>query len=508
VPLAVFLLVVCVTAALRLPAISAVPNGLHGDEASAVLEAQRIWRERWIGVYSPIAGGNPAGFYYLVALTIGAIRDPITAVRTTSALIAVATVAALFILVRSEYGLLAAAVSCLWLAINTWHRIFSRLGHVTNLWPFAAVLMAISLAQATRKRRPGWWGVAGAMTGAGLYSYNGHFVLIPLVTAFALIAVYTQEASWRSRIIQSAAFVAALAIVATPLLLYISEHPQDVLGRARELSVLNAPEWAQQSSLSAGALFIVRRYVSAWDQLSFHSVPTPVDLTGVVPLVPPASLALSAFGLVVALVRRRSPLTSLAALIVCVLPLSPALFTDFAMRRALAMAPFLALFAGIGVAELVGFAISSTAIVRTAVATAVVACLVVAARQDLAGFNRTIDAANTRWAMSPELVETTRFLSGLASDRYVYFYATRWPLNHEIIKLLAPRVVGETRGAPYANESTALTPSTGRPVFVLLGNYREWVDRIARQYPGGDIVTGNVVAGSIPGPSFIAYVVR
>src|SRR3712207_6029897 len=54
---------------LRVYQLSTLPSGLHGDEAVAGLEAQRILRDGYIGPYTPRALGFPAGPLYLTALS-------------------------------------------------------------------------------------------------------------------------------------------------------------------------------------------------------------------------------------------------------------------------------------------------------------------------------------------------------------------------------------------------------------------------------------------------------
>src|SRR3569833_4235214 len=58
VEVAAILSVLAIAVFLRAFELTTLPHGLHGDEAATGLEAQRILREGWIGLYSPLALGR------------------------------------------------------------------------------------------------------------------------------------------------------------------------------------------------------------------------------------------------------------------------------------------------------------------------------------------------------------------------------------------------------------------------------------------------------------------
>ena len=539
--LAALLLILILAAAARLVDLSSVPTGMQGDEAAAGLEAHRIRDEGWSGVYTPAAAGNPTGFYYLVAVSTSILGDSILAVRITSAVIGILTVAALYVLLRRNLGFISAASGSALLSLSLWHVIFSRLGHVTVSWPLVAVLMTISLIEALKTESWRWWGLSGAFLALGIYLYNGHIFLLTVVLLFAafhlfgwrgcfaaaslgiavwhpgwpalavlLLAIVALAFSPRVRATSqwtnATAFGAALAVIAFPMVRFVTDHRDDYFGRGRALSLFNSAEWAQQTSRTGKARLLFDRYVDVWEMLSFNPVPSVVDLTGVVPIVTPAALALSAAGLVLGLTRRFGPLVQLGALIVLTMPIAPAMFVDVALRRELVIVPFLAMFAGIAVAEILRLSRRRRWDVKIGGFAVVILVLSLITYRNVTGFATTMDSQSARWTLGPELVETTSYLDALPSDAYVYFFAIRWPFHHEVIRYLSPEARGETRGAPYGPDSIEIDPAKGQPVFVLIGEYQRLLPEIQARYPGGTIVEGPVLTDPVTGPTYIAYV--
>src|SRR3972149_1711979 len=60
-------LVTALATIVRVTELTEIPPGLHGDEGLAGMDAARILREGWVGVYLPSALGTPSGTFYWVA---------------------------------------------------------------------------------------------------------------------------------------------------------------------------------------------------------------------------------------------------------------------------------------------------------------------------------------------------------------------------------------------------------------------------------------------------------
>jgi hypothetical protein len=107
--------------------------------------------------------------------------------------------------------------------------------------------------------------------------------------------------------------------------------------------------------------------------------------------------------------------------------------------------------------------------------------------------------------LGPELVEAAGYVDELPDDTYVYFFSARWPFAHETIRFLAPDARGETRGAPYGQDSIDIDPAKGRAVFVLMGEFQLLLPEIQAKYPGGTVVEGPALTDPVTGPTYVAY---
>jgi 4-amino-4-deoxy-L-arabinose transferase-like glycosyltransferase len=458
-------------------------------------------------VYSSVAGGTPTGYYYLVALTTAVFGDSVQGIRMASALLGVATIGVLFWLLRRDFGLAAAIVASALLSISLWHRIFSRMGHLVITWPLIVLLATLALRRAIRTGLWAWWAVSGALFGAGIHFYNAHLLFLAAIGAIAVPLVVTLLIRGRLAISAVAAFAIAFTAAALPLLTFVATHPDQFVGRAETISLFNSPEWRMQTDLFDKMRFLSGRYVASWDRLSMHPEPTPIDLTGVVPLVPPAALLLSCVGLVLGIARYgHHPAVALGAVVVVVMPMMAAVFTDFAMRRAFVIAPFLALFGGIAVAQMMSIVRNRRLAIRVALAICLGCWILLIGYQELLAFRTTMVSSNTRWALGPELIEATRFLNRLPRTSFVHFYSVRWPFDHEVVRLLAPSVRGESRGAPFGNDSLDVNQTASEHVVLLLDEYRDLLPRVVQRYPGGTVVAGARSHGADDGPSYHAYV--
>lgn len=493
---------------LRTVNLEGLPYGLHGDEAVTGIEGQRILREGWIGPYSPLALGQPAGPLYLVALSVAALGNTILAVRIVPALLGTLTVVALYWLLRRSFGVTVALVGAGLLAVMSWHVHFARIGFPLESWPLLVVLAAGALVEALRTGDRRWWAAAGAALGLGLYTYNSHPLALAILLGFAGLSVAWSVWTGRERPGRLAPAVvvglAALLLAALPMLLFALDDPSGYLNRFNQTSMLRRPEWTSLD-LGGKAAFLWTRYGSFWDRACCRPLVDGADGTGVTPLVPPAMLVLVAIGVALALVGRRGPLTFAGLLLLLLLPFGSVLTDGGLARRTLALSPFLALFAAIGAVDGIAL-IRRRAYASNALSLAALALLGAIAYQNLDNyFGRFPTSDARRFVFAQEMFEASRFLRDLPADRRVYFFSERWSLDYETRQYLAPNVKGEDRstefGRPPVRGRLDVDLASGPPVFVFLGRYRAQVDQVRALYPGGSLA----VVGPTDAPSFVAY---
>ena len=92
-------------------------------------------------------------------------------------------------------------------------------------------------------------------------------------------------------------------------------------------------------------------------------------------------------------------------------------------------------------------------------------------------------------------------MATLETSDYVYFFSESSSLTHETVRYVAPDVSGEDRSAEFGEHSLDIDPANGRPVFVLLGVYRDDLVELQEIYPGGHVIR----RGENPDTEFVVY---
>jgi hypothetical protein len=273
--------VLLVATVLRLVACGEVPPGLYHDEAYHGLDAQDILRG-YFTLYFPANNGREPLFVYLVALAVGLFGRSPFALRLVAFFAGLLTVAATAAMGRALFsrrvGLLSAAV----LAVTLWHVHLSRTGFRAVLLPMFIALSAWQGALGGRTGRYRHWLAAGFLYGMSFYTYTAARFTPVALLAFGLYVLATRPAirnprsSIGSRLWRSAGLATCAALVTiAPLAAYTTIHPDVVLGRPGQVSILNpvingGDLWGTLGAhtLRTAGMFFVRG-----DRIWRHNVP-------------------------------------------------------------------------------------------------------------------------------------------------------------------------------------------------------------------------------------------
>lgn len=490
--------------ALRFWNLTVIPFGLHGDEAVAGLEGQRILREGNIGPYTSEALGQPAGPLYVMALSVKLFGNTIFAVRAVAALAGALTVLALYIVMRRSFGPATALIGAALLATMSWHVHFARIGFPLETWPLCIILTAGAVVEAIRRNDWRWWLAAGFLAGIGVYSYNAHPLFIAILALFIAcsasygLARHGREGAAR-RLLGPLAMAIAIVITALPLIAYARVPEHEYFSHARAFSIFRRAEWTSLQTESEWALFLGDRYRAYWDRVCCHPEVDAADGTGLTPLAPAGLLLLAGFGALIG-VRRRHPLALLGVFVVLLIPWASVITIDGLARRTFAAALFLALLGALPLGWLVdrGMARWRTAH-RGGRTSAMLLCgLALALLVGLGPytlhqyFRAFANSQEQDWIFNADYYGAIELMQTLPEESYIYFVAERWPLDHEMRLYLAPHIRGEDRSEDYG-QRTDLLRSEDEPtaVFILFGRYTTLIDALREQYPDGTVIRGH-----------------
>ncbi|MCJ7739092.1 MAG: glycosyltransferase family 39 protein [Anaerolineae bacterium] len=251
--LATLLVILLVAGGLRLYRLPELPQGLHYDEAANGILATGIAaakdRPIFIGAYT----GKEVLFFYWAALWIKLLGATPLALRLSSALAGVATVAAAVWMVRELLGDRAdsrwiALLSGGFLATSFWHLILSRYGFRAVTQPLmqaltiAALWHGLRLApdQASlRRQRTRWLVLAGVFCGLTGYTYLAARAFPILLGVGFLALILADREHRRARVRQIGLFILVAALVIAPEVIFWIRHPGSFLNRTQQVAAGN-----------------------------------------------------------------------------------------------------------------------------------------------------------------------------------------------------------------------------------------------------------------------------
>jgi 4-amino-4-deoxy-L-arabinose transferase-like glycosyltransferase len=507
--------VIALALVFRVHDLTGLPTGLHGDEAATGLDARRILDEGWIGPYTIMAAGQPTGPLYLYAIPVGLFGSDVLSLRIVPAVLGSLTVGLLYVTTARSYGRVAGLFAAVLLAGMQWHIHYSRIAYPLIAWPLLAVGLVAALSAAVQSTRWSTWVLAGALCGGGIYLYNAHVGLIAICFLFLLgWLVAHRYQPLLPDLGRVGLFVLAMFIVAIPMIDYARDHQDFYFAHFERDALTNTPEWAAQENIADKAGLIRERYVDYWRKVVSRPAPDGLDGMGTSPVLSRGLFFVAFAGVPMAL-WRRPHLAVLALLVVLLMPFASVMTVDAFARRTLVMAPFVALFGGVALAELVRLGsggarrwtlawggrrwqprVSAT----VASAGAVLICASIIWAESTAYFSTFRAHSVNRWTYGHEFVEAIEFMRDEPSGTQFYFYSNRWPTNHETRRFLAPDISVVDRSSEHGEFTTDLSeeqPTT----FVLLGTYRPLLADLQGRYPGGS----TTIEGPLNDPWFIAY---
>ncbi len=262
----VLILIVLIAVALtRLYELHHLPPGLWYDEAYYAMDAAWVAESHTLPIFFPGNNGREPLMPYLGAISMKLLGETPYALRLVSVLVAVLTVALLYrwltVMFADEadrywVGLVAAGG----LTFSLWYLVMSRTGHRAALFPACFVTVAWSFWRAWWRShrigglRRGWphWVLAGVMLGFSQYSYlsarllplafllfTGAATLLPWCRTRSdqqpAVSMYPRVTPWAGLGVM---FCCAV-LLAAPLGVYFSQHPEMFLARSKDVSILN-----------------------------------------------------------------------------------------------------------------------------------------------------------------------------------------------------------------------------------------------------------------------------
>jgi 4-amino-4-deoxy-L-arabinose transferase-like glycosyltransferase len=314
---------------LRLWDLEHIPANLSGDEGTQGMWAVDVLEGR---VRNPFATGwftVPTMSFFAQAASLRLFGDSVAGLRTLSALIGTATLLLTYLLARRGFGRRVALFALAALTFNHYHVHFSRLASNQIADPF---FMALTLwlltrgerreARSERREARGekreaplatrYLTLAGLVMGLSWYGYFGSRVIMLVVAAYLGMRVLAERDFLRRHARGLTLLALAFLMVASPLLLYYKNYPDNLSARFNQVSFFSWLERELTFPEHDSTLKLVWRQV--WRSISAfnHTLDPTFWYRAQIPLLDFVSGIFFILGLVVAISRWHKPAARLA----------------------------------------------------------------------------------------------------------------------------------------------------------------------------------------------------
>ncbi|MBI4297002.1 MAG: glycosyltransferase family 39 protein [Chloroflexi bacterium] len=498
-----YLLVASITlvaALLRLLFLAQFPLGLQGDEAWMGLESQRIVREGWIGIWTPVGWGQPTGVFYWTAFLFRFLPDTVGVLRAAIALLSVATIPVSYLFVRSLFGRRAALIGTALLAFSYWDIHYSRTAFSLIAAPLVECGTLLFLAKGIEKRRTWPFLVAGLLAGLGVYTYRGYLFFALLLMASWGTILLTRPYDLKRLTRHTLAFALPAVLVALPMLLFILNNYGDYSGYGRVVSIFANGDLQAATQKGEALSFLMGKAERAIAIYYYGGSADFTDGLGSSPLLDPVALALFSIGLVICLWRWRCWQSWLLLGGVAMgLATVAATVSWGENRRGILALPLVFAAAGVGGDALIAFLQRLSQRFRTLghlLRPAVAYPCLVGLLLFLAGWNSYLYFGNIarsetmRFAYAYELSRASSYLDSLEGEKpYVYFYSDRWSWSYEARRFQAPGLEGEDRSQVFGRFSLERGPHYQRVLYLLMPPYDRYQEEIEELYPSAECTT-------------------
>ena len=341
---------------LRVYRLAEFPPAFNLDEAWDAYNALRVTQTGAIPIFFPGDYGCEPLMLYLQAIAFRLCGAKGWALRVFPAFVGVVTVPAIYRVTtelsrETAHARWLGALAAGMLAVSFWHLDASRLSIRAIFVPLFSALATWAFWRGWTTARLGYFALAGALIGAGLYTYlTARFIPVTLA-GFAAIASSASlflrarfpAINFRNILVGLCVMALVAGIVFAPLAVYYLQHPGQFTLRAGDVSIFSAKD---SGGLGENILRVARMFIDRGDLNPLLNLPgrPALDIFGIVGFW---------IGIIIALMRFPSTPRYLLLLIWIGMNLLPTLLTVDAphFNRAINALPAMIILAAAGLAQ-------------------------------------------------------------------------------------------------------------------------------------------------------------
>lgn len=231
------LLLTLLAVGLRFWSLATIPDIVSGDEGDMGTRALTAARGAW-SPFSTVLGFSTM-YLIVVGLPMLWWGTSLDVLRLMSALPGALTVPATYLLARSMFGPVVAALAAVIVAVNHFHLHFSRIivsGNVVDAL-FGALALWLLYRAVTRGRTVDFV-LSGLVMGLHLYFYMGARLVILLAAGYMLLLFLLDRRRAQANLWNFGALLGMLAVVGAPMVRWMITNPVDFWVRASAMGII------------------------------------------------------------------------------------------------------------------------------------------------------------------------------------------------------------------------------------------------------------------------------
>jgi hypothetical protein len=289
--------------AVRVYDLHGTPPGLHIDELANVQMTETVTHGRFV-IFFPENIGNEALYFYVAAPFMSLIGKSLEALRLPPIFMSIVGLCVIWALTRRLFGPVAALVAMAGFAVTFWTLLTGRILVRTVLELPLAALSAYCFwraRSATGRRTWIFFALSGLFAGLSIETYIASRALPVIFVAFGIYILLAHRSQWRFWLKGLAITLAVMALVALPLVLYLSQYTD---GGKLSFFNINQPLLELQQGnfqpLLENVLNTLGVFAFTGEALPYYGIPGR-------PFLEPIGAALLVAGMIIAVWRWRKP---------------------------------------------------------------------------------------------------------------------------------------------------------------------------------------------------------
>lgn len=219
--------------------IDVITPGIHLDEITVAKASEQVFSSSEYVPFVDVNYGHPTPLLYLTGLSIEWFGRTITAIRLPYVLFGALTVIAFYILLRLFFSKSVSLFSSILLMFSYPLIIVSRMAFEITPSLFFQLTTLIALYLVWKKENLRYYVAVGLSLGAGLYTYIGFRTFALIILVLSIFMAIKKAKQFKKALQKIGVLFVGIFIVAAPLLSYSLIHADQIMERAKVLSIFH-----------------------------------------------------------------------------------------------------------------------------------------------------------------------------------------------------------------------------------------------------------------------------